>query len=53
MRSFADLVVANAELEPEDFCADLDGFLGDGRHVLCFPKHVYDLDLLSCFFGLG
>lgn len=45
--------VFDAELEPEDFRANGDGGIGDGRNVLRAAKNVNDIDGLGDVFKAG
>ena len=49
---FCGCVVADAQLQPQYFSSNGDGFFGDGRDILCPAKDIHDLDLFSCLFRL-
>lgn len=43
----------NSLLEPEDFCADGDGGVGDGRDFLGAAENVDDIDAMGDVFEAG
>lgn len=53
LRFLGGFVVADAELEPEDFGADFNGLGGDGWDIFRAAEDIDDLDLFSGGFCFG